>query len=115
MEVLGQVKSKAMRLMNAVEDAFLTPLNYPKWIICDAILVAVYLFPEFAITKSRLYHGTVELSGHHTRGQMVLDHKRKDEGNTRVIMHLHKDNYKQIISWMGGLIDDEEFLKLVCK
>ncbi|XP_059223349.1 pyrimidine-specific ribonucleoside hydrolase RihA [Stomoxys calcitrans] len=111
-EVLGQVDSKAVRLMNAVENAFLRPLGYAKWIVCDAMAVVSFLFPNMTIVKSRLYHATIELAGRHTRGQMVLDHKRKDQGNTRVIMDLHKDNYRKILSWTGGLITDEEIEKM---
>uniref|UniRef100_A0A1I8MZ05 Inosine/uridine-preferring nucleoside hydrolase domain-containing protein n=2 Tax=Musca domestica TaxID=7370 RepID=A0A1I8MZ05_MUSDO len=114
-EILSKVDSKIMHLMNTVENSFLRPLGYAKWIICDAVLVATFLFPDIVIAKSRLYHSTVELMGHHTRGQMVLDHKRKDEGNTRIIMSVHKDNYRQIIAWTGGLLDDEDMEKLLCQ
>ncbi|XP_061400345.1 nucleoside hydrolase-like [Musca vetustissima] len=113
-EVLSKVDSKVMHLMNTVENSFLRPLDYAKWIICDAVLVAAFLFPEFIITRSRLYHATVELTGQHTRGQMVLDHKRKDEGNANVIMSIHTDNYRQIVAWTGGLVGDEEIEKLLC-
>ncbi|XP_075158377.1 nucleoside hydrolase-like [Haematobia irritans] len=112
-EVFGKVDSKAMRLMNAVENAFLRPLGYAKWIVCDALAVVSFLFPELTITRSRLYYATIELAGRHTRGQMVLDHKRKDQGNTRVIMNLHKENYQTILSWTGGLVEDAEIEKLL--
>lgn len=70
------------------------------------MLVAVYCFQHLMITSQRLYHATVELTGTHTRGQMVLDHLRNNNENVLFIMDMHKENYKQIISWTGGLIDD---------
>ncbi|XP_061390538.1 uncharacterized protein LOC133325834, partial [Musca vetustissima] len=106
-EVLSKDDSKVMHFMNTVENSFTRPLGYAKWIICDAVLVAAFLFLELIITRSPLYHATVELAGQHTRGQMVLDHKRKDEGNASVIMSVHKDNYRQIVAWTGGVLGDE--------
>ncbi|XP_073833708.1 nucleoside hydrolase-like [Musca autumnalis] len=114
-EVLSKVDSKVMQLMNTVETSFLRPLGYVKWIICDAILVAAFLFPEVLITKSRLYHATVELAGQHSRGQMILDHKRKDEGNSRIVMSLHKERYQKIVAWTGGLLADDDIEKVLCE
>ncbi|KNC20808.1 hypothetical protein FF38_11268 [Lucilia cuprina] len=108
---LGKVETKAMQLMNTAEYAVYLPKGLIKWIVCDAILVAAYCFQKLAIAKQRLYHATVELNGTHTRGQMVLDHLRKNRENAKVIMDMHKENYKQIISWTGGLIDDVDMEK----
>ncbi|XP_023297948.2 pyrimidine-specific ribonucleoside hydrolase RihA-like [Lucilia cuprina] len=110
---LGKVETKAMQLMNTAEYAVYLPKGLIKWIVCDAILVAAYCFQKLAIAKQRLYHATVELNGTHTRGQMVLDHLRKNRENAKVIMDMHKENYKQIISWTGGLIDDVDMEKWI--
>lgn len=109
--VLGKADTKAMQLMNKIEFAITIPKGFVKWIICDAILVAAYCFQNLAIAKQRPYHCTVELTGTHTRGQMVLDHKRINTENSRIIMEMHRDNYKRIISWTGGLVDDVDMEK----
>ncbi|TMW41412.1 hypothetical protein DOY81_013508 [Sarcophaga bullata] len=103
---LGKIETRAMQLMNTVECAIFLPKGFMKWIVCDAMLVAAYCFQHLMITSQRLYHATVELTGTHTRGQMVLDHLRRNNENVLVIMDMHKENYQQIISWTGGLIDD---------
>ena len=100
-----------MQLMNTVECAIFLPKGFIKWIVCDAMLVAAYCFQHLMITSQRLYHATVELTGTHTRGQMVLDHLRRNNENVLVIMDMHKENYQQIISWTGGLIDDDNMEK----
>ncbi|XP_061392928.1 pyrimidine-specific ribonucleoside hydrolase RihA-like [Musca vetustissima] len=113
LNILGKVDSKAIRLMNAVEEAILVSKGFVRWIVCDAVLVAAYCFPQLAITRSRLYHATVELNGTHTRGQMVLDHLRRNKENTCVILEIHKQHYKDIISWAGGLYTDNEIIEVM--
>lgn len=103
LNTLGSVKSKAVELMNLTEIAILGPKAFPKWIVCDAILCAAFLFPEKLIARSRQYHATVELNGTYTRGQMVLDHLRRKELNARVIEEIHRENYRKVISWTAGL------------
>lgn len=97
-----------MQLLNTLETALYKKLPYPRWIICDAILVMAYCFRKLELSKKRCYYVTVELLGKHTRGQMVLDHKRKDHGNTYIILDMDKEHYKQIVSWVGDLINDSE-------
>lgn len=67
---------------------------------CDAYLTAVILFPECVKTQER-HHATVELHGHHTRGQMVLDHICKNAHNVTIIQTLHEDEFKKILHWTG--------------
>ncbi|KAM7342304.1 nucleoside hydrolase-like [Cochliomyia hominivorax] len=109
--VMGRVNTKAVQLMNTVEGALYKLKPYPRWIICDAILVMAYCFRKLKISKLRRYYATVELIGIHTRGQMVLDHKHKDQGNTHIILDVNKEMFKQVISWVGGLINDDEMDK----
>lgn len=113
LNVLGKVDSKAIRLMNAVEDAILVAKGFVRWIVCDAVLVAAYCFPQLAITRSRLYHATVELTGTHTRAQMVLDHLRRNKENTCVILEIHKQHYKDVMSWTGGLMTDADMAEVM--
>ena len=101
--VLGEVDSKIIALLNSVEKAIFIPKKVVNWIVCDAMLVAAYIFPTLAISHSRLYHATVELTGTHTRGQMVLDHLKMRENNATIIMEIQRNNYRRIISWTAGL------------
>ncbi|XP_055911955.1 nucleoside hydrolase-like [Eupeodes corollae] len=100
---LGSVKSKTIELLNYVEKSILEPKGFTKWIVCDAILCAAFLYPEKLIVKGRQYHATTELNGKYTRGQMVLDHSRQKQSNVRIIEEIHKENYRKIISWAAGL------------
>uniref|UniRef100_A0A1I8Q2G7 Inosine/uridine-preferring nucleoside hydrolase domain-containing protein n=1 Tax=Stomoxys calcitrans TaxID=35570 RepID=A0A1I8Q2G7_STOCA len=113
LNVLGKVDSKVIRLLNDVENAILVTKGFIRWIVCDAVLVAAYCFPQLAITRSRMYHATVELTGTHTRAQMVLDHLRRNKENTCVILEIHKQHYKDIISWAGGLMSDAEMVEVM--
>lgn len=106
---LGSVKSKPIELMNLTEKAILIPKGFVKWMVCDAILCATFLFPEKLITKERDYYATVELSGKYTRGQMVLDHSRRKKSNARIIVEVDGKNYRNIISWAGGLKSNIEW------
>ena len=50
----------------------LRPTQHGKFILCDELAVAVALRDDI-VTSSFITHATVELSGEHTRGQVVLD------------------------------------------
>ncbi|KAH8237471.1 hypothetical protein KR038_005974 [Drosophila bunnanda] len=111
LNVLGAVQHPFMELLNRVERSMLEPRGFVKWISCDSLLTAAYLFPEAMIADQREYHAAVELSGVHTRGQMVLDHLRGrkvdaihgKESNVRVIRRLNGEPYRTIIAFTGFL------------
>ncbi len=48
------------------------------WILCDQLAVAVALDPSI-IVESRKKKGIVELSGHHSRGNVLLESRRSVE------------------------------------
>ncbi|KAH8392979.1 hypothetical protein KR200_007207 [Drosophila serrata] len=111
LNVLGAVQHPFMELLNRVERSMLVPRGYVKWISCDSLLTATYLFPEAMIADQREYYAAVELSGVHTRGQMVLDHLRGrkvddihgKKSNVRVIRRLNGEPYRTIIAFTGFL------------
>ncbi|XP_036317903.1 pyrimidine-specific ribonucleoside hydrolase RihB-like isoform X1 [Rhagoletis pomonella] len=103
LNVLGTIKSDFIELMNLVECAIFIPKGLERWLVCDAVLVAVYLFPHLTVKQSQLYHATVELAGTHTRGQMVIDHLRQEKENAKIIMEVNGEGYKKIIAWTAGL------------
>lgn len=103
MNVLGSTQTPFIELLNHVERAIFIPKGVERWLVCDAIVVAAYLFPDLTVKQSRLYHATVELSGTHTRGQMVIDHLKQQKNNAIIIMEVDGEQYKNIIAWTAGL------------
>lgn len=65
--------------------------------VCDAFLMAVFVFPEKCIQTRSQYHATIELHGFHTRGQMVLDHKRRNKHNVTIIETLNEEEVKNAL------------------
>lgn len=59
--------------------------------------MAVFLFPDKCIRTKKQYHATIELHGHHTRGQMVLDHLRKFKQNVTIIETIDGEEMKKIL------------------
>lgn len=57
--------------------------------------MAAFLFPERCVRVKEQYHATVELHGIHTRGQMVLDHKRQKKPNITIIKALNENGVKE--------------------
>ncbi|XP_017116253.1 probable uridine nucleosidase 1 [Drosophila elegans] len=111
LNVLGSVDHPFVQLLTRVERSMLEPRGFQKWISCDALLTATYLFPEQMIADQREYYATVELNGTHTRGQMVLDHLRGrkvdaihgKKSNVRIVRRLNGEPFRTIIAWTGFL------------
>uniref|UniRef100_A0A1B0D033 Inosine/uridine-preferring nucleoside hydrolase domain-containing protein n=1 Tax=Phlebotomus papatasi TaxID=29031 RepID=A0A1B0D033_PHLPP len=83
MNILGEIANRITRFMNPIEEKCYR--EFTEWVPCDAILAAIFLTKNTLIQKSSQWHATVELSGHHTRGQLVLDHLRKKNNNLTII------------------------------
>ncbi|XP_050332121.1 inosine-uridine preferring nucleoside hydrolase-like isoform X1 [Bactrocera neohumeralis] len=115
LNVLGSIQSPFIELLNLVERAIFIPKGIERWLVCDAVVVAAYLFPHLTVKQSRSYHATVELTGTHTRGQMVIDHLKHQKDNVNIIMEVDGDQYKNIIAWTAGMesIDLESELSRV--
>ncbi|KAL5275598.1 hypothetical protein ACFFRR_001452 [Megaselia abdita] len=109
LNVLGSHEHKAVQLLNDVEKVQYSKFNIADWTVCDAFLAAAFLFPEKFVIKDSFWNATVELHGGLTRGQMVLDHLRKDETNVRIIEKLNLEFFKQIALWS---VDHEDFIEL---
>ncbi|XP_016991914.1 pyrimidine-specific ribonucleoside hydrolase RihA [Drosophila rhopaloa] len=111
LNVLGSVDHPFVKLLTRVERSMLEPRGFQKWVSCDSLLTAAYLFPEAMIADQREYYATVELTGAHTRGQMVLDHLRGrkvdaihgKKNNVRVVRRLNGEPFRTIIAWTGFL------------
>lgn len=88
--------NKTIELLNEAEKICYN--DFDSYMPCDAFLTAVFLFPE-CIKKKQLRHVTVELSGKHTRGQVVIDHLKKNTPTVTIIELLHEDECKRILKW----------------
>lgn len=94
--MLGNVDDSNVQLLNEVERIAFRDRNH--FTPYDALLTAVFLFPEKCIKVKCKYHATVELHGLHTRGQMVLDLQNLIH-NVTVIEHVHQDEFEKILYW----------------
>ncbi|XP_036317906.1 inosine-uridine preferring nucleoside hydrolase-like [Rhagoletis pomonella] len=103
LNVLGTIESPFVELLNRVERALLIPRGAKRWLVCDALAVAAYLFPHLVVTDTQLHHADVELAGVHTRGQMVIDHLNREQKNANIITEINVDHYQKIIAWTAGL------------
>lgn len=67
------------------------------WETCDPLLVMAYLYPEEAVIKASEHNATVELHGIHTRGQLVLDHLKKNAHNVIIIESVNNKLFMDIV------------------
>lgn len=97
LNVVGSVNSDVVKLLNVVERKCYS--QFDTWMPCDAWLTAAFLFPDKCIQKKRQCHVTVELAGHYTRGQVVIDHLKTNTDNVTIIDLLCENSCKEAILW----------------
>lgn len=90
-----------MQFLNKAEK--FVYLNRDNFWPCDAYLTAVLLFPDKCIKKQHRIYVTVELHGFHTRGQMILDHKRQNDYNVTIIELLSEDEIQKALLWTATI------------
>lgn len=93
---MGKVDNENVKLLNEAEQiAFRNSSNYEPF---DALLAAIFIFPEKCIEKQRKHHVAVELQGIFTRGQMVFDHHN---GNrcVNIIERVYTEEIKNVLLW----------------
>lgn len=95
--MLGKGDCKNMELFNKI-DAYIYR-DYSHFVPCDALLTAALLFPEKCIKTKRQCHATVELHGHHSRGQMILDHLEKNGHNVTIVETMDVEEMKNALIW----------------
>lgn len=88
--MLGNTEDKNVQLLNEVER--ISHREKTHFTPSDALLSAVFLFPDKCIKTKREYNATVELQGVYTRGQMILD--RNSNYNVTVVEVLHEEEFK---------------------
>lgn len=107
-EVLSSNKNQFTELLDPIEiKAYSGKLEH--WTPCDCFLVSTFISPNI-IKEMKKHHVTVELSGNHTRGQMVIDHCKKLQPNAFVIESLHVEKFKSFIKWVCRHQTTTEFL-----
>lgn len=93
---MGQVDNENVKLLNESERiAFRKSSNYEPF---DALLAAIFIFPEKCIEKQRTHHVVVELQGIFTRGQMVFYHHNSNR-SVNIIELLNTEEIKNVLLW----------------
>lgn len=85
-----------IQLLNRAEGNIYKTRTAEYWTPCDAFLAIAFLYPE-SIEKEASYHATVELHGHETRGQIVLDHLNEKGNNLRIIKKVNEEFAKRVL------------------
>lgn len=101
MKVLPSNNNIITNLMDPVDEFIRV---YGNFILCDAYCTACFLLPSL-ITKMQHSHVSVELAGNHTRGMMIVDHKRLETPNAFIIQEIDAEMFKRFLCW---LCDHEE-------
>ncbi|KAL5273399.1 hypothetical protein ACFFRR_000251 [Megaselia abdita] len=109
--VFADTTDPAIRLLNRVEEKAVYHRPTKNWIECDIFLIALFLFPQSIITKSEIHSVSVETSGKHTRGQMVVDYRRETRENVNIIQEVNTHGIKQLVVWTAKQLSTEELLK----
>ncbi|CAG9864606.1 unnamed protein product, partial [Phyllotreta striolata] len=93
-ETLGNCTPE-LDVLTAAEKTLATKHNLEHWLPCDAFLAFCFAAPQRHITKSSSHHATVELHGESTRGQVVLDHLKKNVPNVVIIEDINRDLFME--------------------
>lgn len=107
MNVLSRNGNEIIVFLNKIEKKLFekTP-NF--WRSCDLYSAFCFIFPE-AIKQIKTYHATVELAGNYTRGQMVLDHLKKEGDNINIIVEFDVELLKKFLQWICGQQKEFDF------
>lgn len=106
--VLPKYDSIITKFMDPIDKHIHINRNF---IPCDAYLTCCFLVPQM-ITKMEHAHVTIELGGNHTRGMMVIDHKRLEKPNAFVIHAIDIEMFKRFLCWLCDHREyDDEFVK----
>lgn len=96
MDVVGQTANKAVLMLNQVEAKCYG--HWENWMPCDAFVVAVFIKPDI-VQHSEHWHVDIELTGTLTRGQAVLDHKKRTKENTRIVDRIDTNYFKHMMMY----------------
>ncbi|KAJ8672675.1 hypothetical protein QAD02_003935 [Eretmocerus hayati] len=96
--VFGQIDKPIVKLMNLVDRAVYDPEDeiVKTYTPCDVFVAGIFLRPDIA-KDVEMYHIDIELTGTHTRGQVVIDHLRAKDPNAYIIQDLDWDTFKNLL------------------
>lgn len=94
--MVGKIKQENVQLLNKVD--IIPSRNKQFYTPIDAFTAASFLFPDNVIQKMNKYNASVELEGHRTRGQTVIDHSSKVY-NIMAIEQIDASEFKKIMLW----------------
>lgn len=97
-KILSSNQNKLCKLMDPIEEKVRGIYDF---IPCDAFSTACFMIPKL-ITKQVREHVTVELSGNHTRGQMIIDHTKDKKPNATIIHEIDVESFKTFLMWICG-------------
>ncbi|CAG0917509.1 unnamed protein product [Notodromas monacha] len=86
---LGQKATRQARFQNKIEDTLLKAFEkyYGDYSMWDQVAVAAALNPGQVVTEASSACASVELAGQHTRGQMIIESRlRQDDRKNNVVI-----------------------------
>ncbi|CAO1390410.1 unnamed protein product [Diamesa serratosioi] len=96
--ILSSNRNNICNLMDPIESKVHA---FDNFVPCDAFSTACFMIPKL-ITKQVQEHVTVELSGNHTRGQMIIDHTKSKKPNAIIIHEINVESFKTLLMWICG-------------
>jgi inosine-uridine nucleoside N-ribohydrolase len=88
-EVLDTKSNKVTKLLSEITQAYKKFDNKAGFVMCDALAVAIVLYPEI-IKETVKMNCQIELSGGHTRGSTVFDwyHRHDTQKNVKLVLEI---------------------------
>jgi inosine-uridine nucleoside N-ribohydrolase len=99
-DILGAVSNEIVDVMNLIEENHHFQKNFNP---CDAFLIACIFFPQILTETEKLY-AAIELTGTHTRGEMIVDDRGLDihKPNCFIIKDFNVESFKKLLLWVVG-------------
>ncbi|XP_014472769.1 PREDICTED: probable uridine nucleosidase 1 [Dinoponera quadriceps] len=110
--ILGTIDSSFVQMLNKTEDGCecrRKGKSPPYYVMCDAILAGIILRPEMARNIFTRFVD-VELHGTKTRGQVVIDHLKKQEINVHLIDDFDSEIFKELLLFAVNPREDKSVL-----
>lgn len=93
---MGCKDTPIVKFINAIESGTCRKRQHSRYVPCDALLAGIIVRPDMTTVQEE-YHADIELSGCHTRGQVVLDHLQSKKPNIRLILEYDSEIFKRVL------------------